>query len=215
MIEAAIFDMDGVVANTGLVHNTAEQKVLKDIGINLTFEEIRKYAGTTANVWFKKVLEKYNKTANIEELTKKKFEIVYNELEKNVPVVPGALELIDSLKKSGLKLALVSGSPKKFVDYIVSRLHLYEKLDIWLGYGDFLKSKPEPESYLLASKKLGVDPKNCVAFEDAYLGVLAVKRAGMKCVGYVNEYSGNQDLSKADLIVHDLSELSVDKIQNL
>jgi len=214
MIEAVIFDMDGVVIDSGLIHNTAEQKILKSIGIDLTFEEIRKYAGQASTVWFKKVLSEHNKIADLKELENKKFEIVYAELKKNIPVVPGALELIDLLNGK-LKTALASGSPKKFVNYVVSKLGLYDKFDAITGYGDFSKPKPDPELFLLMSKKLNVDPKCCLVIEDAYNGVLAAKNAGMKCVGYVNKYSGNQDLSKADLIIDDLTELSLYKIQNL
>ena len=100
MIKAVIFDMDGVVVDTGLAHNIAEKKVLNDIGIDITFEEIRRYAGVAANVWFKEVLKKHNKVADVKGLEKKKFEMAYKSLEKNMPFVPGVLELIESLKKN-------------------------------------------------------------------------------------------------------------------
>ncbi|MDH5687331.1 MAG: HAD family phosphatase [Candidatus Bathyarchaeota archaeon] len=215
MIKAVIFDMDGVVIDTGLIHSTAEKKVLNEIGIDITLEEIRKYAGAASNVWFKEVLKRHSKVADVYELKRKKFDIVYENLEKDIPVVPGVLRLIDSLRKNKIKLALASGSPKEFVNFIVSRLNLDEKFDEVIGLGDYSGSKPDPELFLLASRKLGVDPKDCVVVEDAHLGVLAAKNAGMKCVGFINEKSGNQDLSKADLIVDDLNELTLDKIQNL
>jgi len=215
MKKAVIFDMDGVIVDTGLIHNTAEKKVLKDIGIDMTFEEIRKYSGISANVWFKDVLKKHNKVVDVEELSKKKFKIVYELLKKEIPLISGAMKLINTLKKNNVKLALASGSPKGFVDYIVSKLNLNKKFDAIIGLGDYSNSKPNPEIFLLASKKLGVVPKDCLVVEDAYLGVIAAKNAGMKCVGFINEHSGKQDLSKADLIVDNLNELTLNKIKNL
>ena len=215
MIKAVIFDMDGVVVDTGLVHNIAEQKILKDIGIDISLEEIRKYAGIAASIWFKEILKKYNKVADAEKLEKKKFKMVYNSLEKNVPFVPGALELIGLLKKNKIKIALASGSPKDFVNYIVSKSSLNKKFDVVIGLGDYSNSKPDPEIFLLASKEINIKPKDCVVIEDANHGVLAAKKAGMKCIGFVNENSGNQNLSKADLIVDNLEEITIDTIKNL
>jgi len=207
--------MDGVVVNTGLIHNLAEQKILKDIGINITLEEIRKYAGIAATVWFKEVLKKHNKVADVEELSKKKFKIVYEMLEKEIPIIPGVMKLINSLKKNKIKIALASGSPKDFVNYIVSKSSLNKKFDVVIGLGDYSNSKPDPEIFLLASKEINIKPKDCVVIEDANHGVLAAKKAGMKCIGFVNENSGNQNLSKADLIVDNLEEITIDTIKNL
>jgi len=215
MIEAVIFDMDGVIVDTELIHNTAEKKVLNDIGIDITLEEIRKYAGAASNVWFKEILKKHNKVADVYELKEKKFRMVYKILKRNIPVVPGALELIGFLKENGLKLALASGAPKEFADFIVSNLDLNKEFDEIIGFGDYSNSKPDPELFLLASGKLGVDPKDCLVVEDSRLGVLAAKSAGMKCVGFANENSGNQDLSRADSIIDDLNQITLDMIQNL
>ena len=63
------------------------------------------------------------------------------------------------------------------------------------------ESKPNPAIYLLAAQTLGVNPAECIVLEDAYLGVEAAKRAGMRCIGYRNLNSGQQDLSRADVVV--------------
>ncbi len=215
MIKAVIFDMDGVVVKTGSIHHIGEKTVLKEIGINLTLQEIETYAGVAAEVYFKDILKKRNKSANIKELVEKKYKIVYDILEDGIPVIPGALELIRSLKKNNIKVALASGSPRKFVDFIVSKLNLKEVFDATISLNEITNSKPDPEIFLLAAKKMNMGPKDSLVIEDAHFGVLAAKKAGMKCIGFINKDSGDQDLSKADLIVDDFNELSVDKIQNL
>lgn len=212
MIKAVIFDMDGVVVDTGLIHNTAEKKVLDEIGIHMTFDEIQEYAGQAAEVWFKEVLKKNKKSANIEELVKKKFNMVYDILEDEIPVIPGFLDLFKSLKRNKIKVALASGSSKKFMNFIVSKLEL--KFDLVISSEEVSKGKPDPELFLMVSKKLKIEPEDCLVIEDANLGVIAAKRAKMKCIGFINKNSGNQDLSKADLIVKNLSDIGVNIIKN-
>ncbi|MGB3964375.1 MAG: HAD-IA family hydrolase, partial [Tepidanaerobacteraceae bacterium] len=72
-----------------------------------------------------------------------------------------------------------------------------------------------PEIFLKAAKKLGVEPKNCLIIEDTFVGIQAAKAAGMKCIGFKNPNSGDQDLSGADLVVESFKELSVDTIKEL
>jgi HAD superfamily hydrolase (TIGR01509 family) len=213
MIKAVIFDMDGVVVDTGLTHNLAEQRVLGDIGIRMTIDEIRKYAGQPAEAWFKEVLRKHNKSANVDELVKKKHDIMYAMLEDEIPVIPGFLGLFESLKKNRIKVALASGSQRRFIDFILSRLKI--KFDVTISYEDISSFKPDPGLFLAASKKLRIEHSNCLVIEDAYFGVIAAKKAGMKCVGLINKNSGKQDLSEADLIIDDLNKLTFKKIQEL
>jgi beta-phosphoglucomutase family hydrolase len=215
MIKAVIFDMDGVVVKTGLIHFNTEKKVLNEIGINLSREYLASYNAVAADVYFKDILKKHNKSVNLEELLEKKYRMVYDILKDGVPVIPGVLELIQLLKKNHVKTALASGSPAEFVDFILSKLNLKKSFDTIVSLGDIKHSKPDPEIFLLAAKRMNVDPKYCLVIEDAYLGVLAARNAGMKCIGFINEESGDQDLSKADLIVDDLNGLTLDKIQKL
>jgi beta-phosphoglucomutase-like phosphatase (HAD superfamily) len=77
---------------------------------------------------------------------------------------------------------------------------------------DIKKSKPDPEIFFLGAKKMRIDPSKCLVIEDSEKGVEAAKKAGMKCIGYKNKKSGNQDLTKADLITTDFEKLNIQKI---
>jgi HAD superfamily hydrolase (TIGR01509 family) len=213
MIEAVIFDMDGVVVDTGITHNTAEQRVLNEVGMQMTLEEIRQYAGQPAEVWFRKVLRKNNRSADIDELVKRKHDMMYKMLEDEIPIIPGFLELFKLLKKNKIKVALASGSQKRFIDFILSKLPIV--FDAVVSYEDVFSSKPDPAIFLAASQKLKTEPSNCLVIEDAHNGVIAAKKAGMKCAGLINKNSGKQDLSEADLIIHKLNELNFNKLQEL
>jgi HAD superfamily hydrolase (TIGR01509 family) len=210
---AVIFDMDGVVVDTVVIHNIAEQRVLAGVGVHLTIDEIRQYAGPPTEVWFKEVLQKNGRSANVNELVDKKHRIMYDILKGEVLPIPGFLDLFESLKRNKVPVALASGSQRKFIDFILSKLKI--KFDVVVSYEDVLSSKPDPAIFLAASQKLKVEPSCCVVIEDASYGVAAAKKAGMKCVGLVNKNSGKQDLSEADLIINSLNELDFNKIQEL
>ena len=77
------------------------------------------------------------------------------------------------------------------------------------------KSKPDPQIFLHTAKILKVEPENCLVIEDAQKGVMASKRAGMKCVGFRNPNSGNQDLSLADLTIEKIEELNIQRIREM
>ena len=77
------------------------------------------------------------------------------------------------------------------------------------------KGKPDPEIFLTTANKLNVPPSKCIVIEDAANGVLAAKSAGMKCIGLQNPGSGNQDLSKADLVINNFNELDLDSLEKL
>ena len=81
--------------------------------------------------------------------------------------------------------------------------------------GHVTRDKPFPDVYIAAAEKLSVSPERCLAIEDTAPGVQAAKTAGMYCIGYINPNSGNQDLSRADLRVSDLSMLDVDRLISL
>jgi beta-phosphoglucomutase-like phosphatase (HAD superfamily) len=80
---------------------------------------------------------------------------------------------------------------------------------------DITHSKPHPEIFLKAAERLREMPENCLVIEDSKLGVEAAKSAGMKCIGFRNPNSGNQDLSKADVIVDDFAKLETQRLKSL
>lgn len=77
------------------------------------------------------------------------------------------------------------------------------------------RGKPDPEIFITTAKRIGVNPESCLVIEDAENGVKAAKAAGMKCIGYKNMDSGNQDLSEADLVINNFSELNLDILKGL
>jgi HAD superfamily hydrolase (TIGR01509 family) len=107
---------------------------------------------------------------------------VLQQLEQAIPWRPGARELLKLLKDNNVRTALVTGSMHRMAEKVADQIG-FEAFDVIVGGDDVVKGKPHPESYLTAAMMLGVDPTDCVAFEDSLTGITAAEAAGTKAVG--------------------------------
>lgn len=214
MIKAIIFDMDGVLIDSEPGHKKVEQEFFKSLGIEVSDEEHNKYIGATSYYMMEDIKRKYNLKQKIENLVtenRSSYLSYLNSLEKVEPI-HGVKELIKSIYEKNIKLAVASSSPINVIETIIKLFEIEQYLDI-IVTGDYvLRSKPFPDIFLLAAEKLGVKPCECIVFEDSKNGVLAAKRAGMKCVGYKNPHSGNQDLSSSDLTIDNFDDIRYEKL---
>ena len=212
MIKAVLFDMDGVIAETEHVHVEAEKQTLLKYGVQITEDELHRYTGTTAKQMFMELIAKYKLDTTFEKIFNEKEEIMFKLLEMDTQPVKGVIELICKLKEKHLKLAVASSSHRRLVQYVLRKLEITELFDSIISAEDVARGKPDPEIFLMSAKRLKVSPAECLVVEDAKLGVEAAKEAGMKCLGYRNPHSGNQDLSKADIVTDDFSSLDVQEL---
>ncbi len=212
MIKAVIFDLDGVIVESENAHIEAEKQVLLKHNLVISAEELHRYTGTTAKAMFTELIAKYKLATTFEEINHQKEKILLKLLEQDAKPTRGILSLIRELKRRGIRLAIGSSSTRKLIDYVLTKLNITSLFDCVLAAEDVEHSKPNPEIFLRAATKLGVSPDLCLVIEDAKLGVEAAKSAGMKCIGYRNPHSGNQDLSKADITTDDFSKLDIEKM---
>lgn len=217
MIRAVIFDMDGVIVDSEPLHLNIEEDIFKNLGISITSEEHNTFIGTTSHYMWDKIRTNHNLAESLEELVELDRNTYLEFLNNALDLQPinGVRELIIDLHKNNIKLAVASSSPLNIIERV---LNLFEIRDYfnYIVTGDYVsKSKPEPDIFLYAAEKLDVDPKECVVIEDSHNGVLAAKKANMKCIGYKNLNSGNQDLSKADLTIDDFNDINSIFIRDL
>ena len=202
-----IFDMDGVLADTGPIHYESWVRMAKEIGKKFT----RKFFNLTfgqQSVPITRILVGDNVDQELVEKWANLKERYYREMaeEKIVPL-PGVLSLLQELETLGFKLAVGSSGPPENVDLLLESLRIKHYFDIVITASDVKNGKPAPDVFLIASKKLTVLPSNCVVIEDAPVGIEAAKSAGMKCIALRTTHC-NVELLKADLIVSDLSQIS-------
>jgi beta-phosphoglucomutase len=214
VIKACIFDLDGVIVDTARYHFLAWKRLADELGIDLTEKENERLKGVSRMRSLDIILELggLSKTnAEKEQLAAKKNKWFVEYIEEIVPeeIFPGVKELIRSIKMEGVKVALASSS--KNADTVVQLLDIESEFDTIVDGNMIVHTKPDPEIFLLAAKKLNVQPEFCLVFEDAEAGVEAALLAGMKCVGI----GSVEQLGKANLVIKNTSDFVVKILDTL
>jgi HAD superfamily hydrolase (TIGR01509 family) len=177
---AYLFDCDGTIADSMPLHYIAWKKALAEW--NCEFEETLFYAwGGMPIVEIVSALNKRYGLSMPPEILARRKEIFYYELLPQLKPVPEVLEHIEA-KHGQIPFAVVSGSALDSVTASLSTLNLLDKFDTLVCAGDYKKSKPDPEAFLLAATRLGVAPESCLVFEDTEMGIQAATAAGMVSV---------------------------------
>lgn len=209
-MNAVIFDMDGVIIDSEPIHFEVDMQTMKDFGCSISKEELNKYVGTTNEYMYTDIKNNYKIDKSVEELIYYRSEMVKKKIsESDLMPIEGITHLLKHLKDKNIPAAIASSSPRDFIEVVVSKFGLEDYFSCILSGEEVEKGKPDPDIYIEAAKKLGILPKECIVIEDSKNGVLAAKKAGMKCIGFKNANSGEQDLSKADFIVNSIVEIDI------
>lgn len=211
---AVIFDVDGVLADTGPIHYESWVKMANEIG--KTFK--KSYFEATfgqQSVPITRQLVGRNVDQNLVEKWAQLKEQYYREMVKDkIKPLPGVIGLIEVLKSMNFKLAVGSSGPPENVELLLKSLKIEFFFDTIITAAEVKNGKPSPDVFLIAAQKINVKPQNCVVIEDAPVGIEAAKRANMKCIALTTTHD-IVDLRIADMIVQDLSYVSVNSILDL
>lgn len=207
--------MDGVIVDTEPLHKKTERVTLSPFGISLTDGELDSYMGTEASLLMTRFIERYHLNVT--------FDVLYASYKSNllrlfgegVPPVPGTYDLIRTLSKAGIPIAVGSSSNRELVRLVLSQTGLADLFTAVVSGDDAARSKPHPDIFLEAAARLGVLPGRCVVIEDSTNGVAAAKAAGMFCVGFRNPNSTGQDLTPADWVVRSMEEITIGRLDAL
>lgn len=216
MLKAVIFDMDGVLIDSELIHYEMAKRVMEQYGAALHKEDMLKFLGISNDVMWAYLVKKYNITENISVIIEKQDDITIKYIkESNMKPIPGIKELLLELHEKQILMAIASSSSKNLICTIVNKLGISDYFTAFVSAEDAVKGKPHPDIFIDAARLLNVSPDQCLAIEDTGYGLKAAVEAGMKCVGYFNKNSGNQDLTMADLVVNNFADLHYETIAGL
>lgn len=213
-MKGVIFDMDGVIIDSEPIHVKLEKEILEEAGGDYSQIKPTDFMGTTDAELWRTLKERFHLTFSVEELIHIKRERFIANLDQ-IPLVDHVLAFMATLRARGYKLGLASANNKRAVEAVKDRFGLAKFIDVFIHGELVAKGKPDPEIFLVAAREMGLKPEDCLVIEDTRNGVLAAKRAGMKCIGFRNKNSGAQDLSAADLIVSSYQELTPEEIAHL
>ena len=210
MIKAVIFDLDGTIVNNIPFHAQAFLEFARDKNTHLTVGEYyRKIQGRINKEIIPTLFGKKLSKEKIKKYASEK-EAIYRRLYQNVIPMPGLFDLFKKIKERGLKLALATSAPSENVDHVLGKLNIKDVFDAQVNGDHVNKGKPNPEIYLKTLEKLGVEPKECLVFEDSIPGIRAAKAVGMKVVAITTSHPPEK-LKEADAAIDDFTEISLPK----
>ena len=204
LLEAVIFDLDGVLVDTADRHFAAWQVIAEQYGYKLRAEEEEHFKGVSRAACLNILcrLGNISMTPNqFEETLVLKNSIYLDSIEDMTSdeLLPGAIDVLTDLRKAGLKVAL--GSASKNARMILEKTGIAHYFDAIIDGNVVSKAKPDPEVFLKAAEQLNVEPALCLVFEDATAGVEAAQAANMRVIGIGNK----KELPNAKIVIPDLS----------
>jgi beta-phosphoglucomutase len=207
-LEAVLWDMDGVIADTAEYHYRAWQDVFGERGVAFSKADFMRHFGQRHDTIIKFALGDSLPPQELNAITERKQHIYRQRVSPNIVPLPGAIELIKSLNEQRIKTAIASSAVPENIEVILRGLGIEGCFQATAWGTEVAEGKPSPQIFLLAAEKLGVNPANCVVIEDAIAGVAAASRAGMKCVAVTNSHP-RHSLNNADLIVDSLDKVNI------
>ncbi|UOE50750.1 beta-phosphoglucomutase [Mucilaginibacter sp. SMC90] len=213
-IKACIFDLDGVIVDTAVYHYKAWKRLANSLGFDFTEHQNEQLKGVSRVRSLQLILGWGGVTkteAEQEQLATQKnnwYMEMVNQM-KPEEILPGAKEFLITCRAVGLKTALGSASKNSMT--ILEKIGITDMFDAVIDGNKVSKAKPDPEVFLAGAQALGVQPEECVVFEDAIAGVEAAIAGDMKVVGI-----GSPDvLTGANLVIKGLDEMTLDKLYKL
>ena len=206
MIRAVLFDFDGVIVDSEIIHKKTFQEMLNlEIPVERWYKE---FAGTGSRKIFTKLIKENNLEGNVDDLVEKR-RAIFNQYVKEgqVPLVPGIKEFLQCLKDKKIKTAIVSGGHRTYIEPLLEMYDL--SFDFVVSADDNQYRKPDPKVFLLASDFLNVNPEECLVIEDSYSGAQGARAANMKLV-WIRPHISMEPLD-CDLIIGDFTDPALNK----
>lgn len=213
-LQAVLWDLDGVIADTGSYHCRAWQEIFSRMGIDFTEEHFIKHFGQRNDTIIRDTVNESISQGELDDIADRKEKTYRRLIADNIQALPGAVELLKALEEKEIPSALASSAPPENVNIIVQGLGIESLFKAVACGREVTEGKPSPQVFLLAAEKLEAAPANCLVIEDAIAGVAGAKRAGMICVAVTNSHSGDS-LKEADLVVTSLEDVDVDVLLRL
>jgi HAD superfamily hydrolase (TIGR01509 family) len=212
MFKAIIFDFDGLILDTeGPVYRSWVE-VYEAHGEELPFERWVRIVGSTSVEFHPQhhLEERLGRPLPQEVLDRRvsrRTEMVLAE-----KVLPGVVELVEEARSACLKLGVASSSTSDWVRGHLARLGILDRFDCIRCRDEVARAKPEPDLYVAVLDCLGVAAAEAFAIEDSPNGIAAAKGAGLRCVAIPNPITSGLDLSRADLVLSSLADLSLEGV---
>ncbi len=214
-MKAAIFDMDGLLIDSEPLWQKAEIKVFRSVGVPLTGVLCRETVGTRLDEVVRHWYTRYPwQGESLEVVEARILEEISRLIIGNGKPMPGVRETIDMLRAANYALAVASSSPMQLIRTALETFGLINDFSVLHSAEAEGEGKPHPAVYRSAMSRLGVDPRNCIAFEDSAVGVRAAKSAGAWVIAVPDPAEiASAAFDAADVVLESLTKFSMDCVQ--
>ncbi|MEG4519675.1 MULTISPECIES: HAD family phosphatase [unclassified Microcoleus] len=227
-LKAVLFDFNGVIVNDEPIHEKIIDQLMLDENLQLKRGEFREVClGKSDRACITELLKRrgrYLTETYLDRLLQRKaqaYKAQIDTLEK-LPIYPGLAEFIDKIRVAGLKMAVVSGAMRSDIELVLDRAGLAANFELIVAGDDLTVSKPAPDCYLLAVELLNqkypdfnLQPIECLALEDTFVGIEAAKKAGIQVAGVTHTYPFHMIQRQANWTVDYFADLELDRVAAL
>ncbi len=215
MIQAVIFDMDGVLCDSEPVYDEAVALILGRYGVNeVSSASIQQFHGIPSLVTWSRLRERYGLSASAKELELLEREYV-EARSGEIPPVPFAFDMMRSFRDSGMKIAVATSNYGARARAVLKQYGAEALVDAVASMEDVARAKPAPDIFLLAAERLCVPPERCAVIEDSLNGVKAAKAANMRVARYANPERAHIGDCGADTVLSSFEGVTIEKLAEL
>lgn len=209
MIEAVIFDLDGILVQTEEVWDEVREALARERGARYDDEAQRAMMGMSSLEWSRFMHDELGIPESPEEISAEVVRRMAARYRERLPVIEGAREAVERMAERW-PLGLASSSNRPLIDAVLELSGLGERFQATVSSEEVARGKPAPDVYVEAARRLGVEPERCAAIEDSHSGIRSAKAAAMLVVAVPNPSfpPGDEALAEADLVLRSLAELT-------
>ncbi|HUW20726.1 MAG TPA: HAD family phosphatase [Sedimentisphaerales bacterium] len=224
MLRAVIFDFDGVITDSEILHLRAFNRMLAQFGMEITTKDYyTDYLGLTDLDLLKVLVEKgllKVDAGQIKELAGQKEGIFRQLAESEGGIIEGVREFVEILRQNNIPMAICSGALRAEIELILEKARLRDFFEVIVSAEQVRRGKPHPDGFRITLQKLNekraspIRPNECIVVEDSHWGLEAARAAGMHTAAVTNSYDADQ-LTMAERVVDHLGQLSIKDLQKL
>ena len=180
--KAFLFDLNGTMINDLLYHINAWYRILNELGAGISIERARQECYGKNQELLERVLPHRFSKEEKDKISMEKERQYREEFRPHLRLICGLETLLKQSKHAGIRMAIGSAANQSNIDFVLDGLDIRHYFDVIVSADDVTHSKPDPETYIKCAGRLGMDPDDCLVFEDAPKGVEAAKNAHMDCI---------------------------------
>lgn len=208
-IKVALFDLDGVIFNTEDLAHVVFARLSKRYKFVFNEDDHKTVLGSSEAFWSSYMTNKCSSRMKASQFAEEFWKELRYEANKNIKLMHGVLDCFRVLKIKGIEKCLVTSSPREYVKELLNRFEIYSEFVYIVSGEDVQANKPAPDSYLFATEKMNVSPKDCVVIEDSINGVRSGRSAGCYVIAVPTIHASGIDFSVADAVVQGLEEIEL------